>query len=225
MAVDEVLLGTAVSDGLATFRWYRWSEPTVSLGYFQNAAVMAADPSLADLPQVRRMTGGGAILHDREWTYSFAVPARQELFRHPEEAYDLVHAAILAVLNRFGCRAEPRGETVLQTHEPVLCFSRRDAHDVVWNGYKILGSAQRRRKGALLQHGSLLLEASERTPRHRGLYDLGFQEKLSLDDLRQAPESLARTLIPGALTLEETQQVRRRAESMDKSAFLRSNVL
>ncbi len=206
MAVDAVLLETAVRDGLATFRWYRWSEPTVSLGYFQDAAEIAADPSLADLPLVRRLTGGGAILHDREWTYSFAAPARQELFRHPEEAYDLVHAAILGVLAKFGCRAEPRGETVRQTSEPALCFSRRDAHDVVWKGHKILGSAQRRRKGALLQHGSLLLEASERTPRHQGLYDLGFHQRLSLDDLRQAPEALTQTLVPGALTREETQQ-------------------
>lgn len=207
MAVDEVLLDTAATDGQATFRWYRWSEPAVSLGYFQDPAEIQAIAELAGLPRVRRLSGGGAILHDREWTYSFAVPPHQPLFHHPEALYDLVHEAMISVLQQLGCSAEARGTTTKQLPEPLLCFSRRDAHDVVWQGAKILGSAQRRRRGAVLQHGSLLLRHSEFTPEHPGLSDLGFGAAISVADLRRVPEQFVEALSPGELTPREVLQV------------------
>jgi lipoate-protein ligase A len=191
MAVDAALLETAIRDSIATFRWYRWSEPTLSLGYFQNEEELAHDSRWSTLPKVRRLTGGGAILHHHEWTYSFAVPAQQPLFRHPEELYDLVHQAIIDLLNRLGGSAGLRGETARQPPEPWLCFSRRDAHDVVWRGHKILGSAQRRRKGAVLQHGSLLERASSLTPEHLGVMDLDLPMPLTLEDLTCVPNCFA----------------------------------
>ena len=66
MAVDEVLLETAISANLATLRWYQWEEATVSLGYFQKSADLSNDPVLSRLPVVRRLSGGGAIIHDDE---------------------------------------------------------------------------------------------------------------------------------------------------------------
>lgn len=195
MAVDESLLDLAVRESVATFRWYRWAEPTLSLGYFQHEADVAADPRWNGLPTVRRLSGGGAILHHHEWTYSFAVPARQPLFRQPEELYDLVHRAIIDILNQRGGESGLRGETQLLPAEPWLCFSRRDAHDVVWRGHKILGSAQRRRKGAVLQHGSLLERASPLTPEHPGALDLGLANPLATDDLQAVPSALAEKLI------------------------------
>ncbi|MCC7425164.1 MAG: hypothetical protein IT428_33255, partial [Planctomycetaceae bacterium] len=74
MAIDEALLETAVDAEQCTLRFYRWSEPTVSLGYFQKPEEAAADPLLAGLPIVPRLSGGGAILHHHEWTYSIALP-------------------------------------------------------------------------------------------------------------------------------------------------------
>lgn len=203
MAVDEVLLETAVASGLATFRWYRWAEPTLSLGYFQKVIEISSDPQLASLPRVRRLTGGGAILHDREWTYSLAIPARQSLFQHPDELYDLVHLAMCEVLQGLGYSVGLRGETTKHSPEPTLCFSRRDAHDVVFQGFKILGSAQRRRKGAILQHGSLLLERSRMAPEHPGLYNLGETAEISLENLRQVPEKLAIELLLDEISPDE----------------------
>ncbi|MFO0918301.1 MAG: hypothetical protein U0872_08305 [Planctomycetaceae bacterium] len=140
------------------------------------------------------MTGETPILHDREWTYSVTVPAGRDLYRHPEELYDLVHDAIISVLGGTESGLRRRGETTRSIEEPPLCFSRRDSHDVVVGDYKVLGSAQRRRKGAILQHGSLLLRASSLTPEHRGLEDLPpFHRPPVLEELRRVPERLAGT--------------------------------
>ena len=209
MAVDAVLLETAVSEGLATFRWYRWAQPTLSLGYFQRREELAVATTLQHLPWVRRLTGGGAILHDQEWTYSVTVPAGQDLYRHPEELYDLVHDAIISVLGGTESGLCRRGETMKSIEEPPLCFSRRDSHDVVLGDNKVLGSAQRRRKGAILQHGSLLLRASSLTPEHRGLEDLPpFRRPPALEELRRVPEWLASQVSEGPLASGEIARAR-----------------
>lgn len=203
MSVDQTLLNAAATDGIATFRWYRWSEPTLSLGYFQEATEIDADPRWRGVPRVRRLTGGGAILHHHEWTYSIAVPPRQQLFRHPEELYDLVHAAIIAMLAARGVSLKLRGTTEKQSPEPMLCFSRRDSHDVVRDQHKILGSAQRRRRGAILQHGSLLLKASPLTPSQLGLHDLGLAGELAADDLKDVVKHVSQQVEIGALSATE----------------------
>src|SRR4051812_16012691 len=74
MAADEVMLEAAVA-GTASFRTYGWTAVTLSLGYFQPAAVRLADPLLASLPFVRRASGGATLVHDREVTYALALPA------------------------------------------------------------------------------------------------------------------------------------------------------
>ena len=74
MAVDEALLETAASLGVPTLRFYQWQEPTMSLGYFQEYADRLRHAASAGCPTVRRASGGGAIMHDRELTYSLAVP-------------------------------------------------------------------------------------------------------------------------------------------------------
>ena len=74
MALDEALLESAAERGSATLRFYRWSEPTLSLGYFQDYAERDSHAASRNCALVRRQTGGGAILHDRELTYSLAIP-------------------------------------------------------------------------------------------------------------------------------------------------------
>lgn len=181
MAVDEALLETAIESRVATLRFYQWSEPTVSLGYFQKMDSFLAESALAHLPVVRRLSGGGAILHDDELTYSIALPATQSLFRQPHELYSIVHGAICDVLRSVGFPVTFRGQNVKQQIEPTLCFLRQDEHDVTLNGIKVLGSAQRRRRGAILQHGSLILRASSQAPQLPGLEDL---------NLTKVPEKL-----------------------------------
>lgn len=177
MAVDEALLESAIAGGPATLRFYYWEEPTLSLGYFQSTAERGQHAASASCPLVRRSSGGGAILHDHELTYSISVPvsgARDSAVAN--DLYDAVHGSLVDVLGEFDMRAElfgsGDGECVASDRrgsEPFLCFQRRACGDVVCSGAKICGSAQRRRRGALLQHGSVLLRRSDFAPELPGL--------------------------------------------------------
>src|SRR4051812_39191932 len=122
MAVDEALLETAAATGLATLRFYQWSEPTLSLGYFQNIDQRAHHAPSADCPVVRRSSGGGAIVHDRELTYSLAVPEILPSHSRASELYEKCHSAFIAALNDFGVTA-----TLYRDARP--CFPPTNSRD------------------------------------------------------------------------------------------------
>ena len=172
MAIDECLLEGALNAGLATVRVYGWAEATVSLGYFQSADEAAQSERFKGLATVRRLSGGGAILHHHEVTYSIALPSQHPLAHQPSELYRLAHAGILDVLSGYGVEARMRDSDHSQAAEPFLCFSRGDRNDIVLGTQKIVGSAQRRRRGAVLQHGSLMLRHSPFAAELPGLLDL-----------------------------------------------------
>jgi lipoate-protein ligase A len=208
MAVDEALLDAAAESGQPVVRWYAWSEPTVSLGYFQSADEFASDPTLGKLPRVRRLTGGGAILHHHEWTYSCVLPPDQRLVRHPYDLYDRIHETVIAWFrDEHGIVLTQRGQSQRTAAEPALCFLREDSHDVCCVGVKVLGSAQRRRKGALLQHGSLVLRRSELAPQVAGVNDLVSEARLSAADgvslARRLAACVGETVSEGDLTEQE----------------------
>jgi len=176
MAVDEALLESAATDNVCTLRFYGWSEPTLSLGYFQPHADREQHHASRDCPLVRRMSGGGAILHDDELTYSFAAPATFRGSAHAQSLYDAFHQSLVEVLFHWGVQAQlwKQPSELTAEQEPFLCFQRRSVGDVVVadsliGSFKIAGSAQRRRRGAILQHGSLLLRASRVAPELPGL--------------------------------------------------------
>lgn len=169
MATDESLLESAASQEICSLRWYRWKEPTISLGYFQQYDPESVSDLWKDLPTVRRLSGGGAILHHHELTYSFALPATYPLSQSPPELYRIIHQSLIDVLSRHQLDVEFRGISFTAETEPFLCFGRGDERDLVYHGHKILGSAQRRRRGAIVQHGSLLLLTSEYAPQYPGL--------------------------------------------------------
>lgn len=168
MGLDEAILYSTLESEQPTpsIRWYGWDQPTLSLGYFQSKDDIP--PSLASLLTVRRVTGGGAILHDRELTYSIVFPPG----RWPRESFiDLVqdmHAAVAKVLH--GLQWATPGSR--DQAEPFLCFERRHPKDLVLGNHKIVGSAQRKQGGAILQHGSILLAKSEPTPQLQGYREL-----------------------------------------------------
>jgi lipoate-protein ligase A len=171
MAVDEVLLASAIERECLTVRVYQWHEPTVSLGHFQSPSDPVLSERFGALSRVRRLSGGGAILHDREVTYSCAVPRSHPMALNPVRIYDAVHKAIISLLQRHGITAGMRGEAK-QAPEPFLCFGRGDPRDIVIGADKIVGSAQRRRSGAILQHGAILLAASRHAPEFPGIAEL-----------------------------------------------------
>jgi lipoate-protein ligase A len=176
MALDEALLHQAEHDGTATLRFYAWREPTLSLGYFQKHADRTQHLESANCRLVRRASGGGAILHDRELTYSIALPSTHRLAVQAEPLYLATHRSLIAALAELGvvatlCEPISVGERRV-SDEPFLCFERRTFGDVLVGESKIAGSAQRRHRGAVLQHGSVLLAQSEFAPELPGVADL-----------------------------------------------------
>jgi lipoate-protein ligase A len=177
MALDEAILdAVGTGEPRAILRTYGWSVPTLSLGYFQRLAHVQADSRWRDVPMVRRPTGGGAIWHHHEVTYALAVPKEHPLARPSTELYRAVHSAIVGGLVEFGIRAVRHGEVFppadCERSRPLLCFTDRSAEDILVNATKVVGSAQRRREEAVLQHGSVLLARSCQTPELPGLCDV-----------------------------------------------------
>lgn len=163
MARDLAIAGE-VASGTAppTLRFYRWDPPAVSLGRFQDAAAVVDREACRRLgvDLVRRPTGGRAVLHCRELTYSIAVPESHPLIpRDILEAYRLLSRGILDAFRRLGIPAglapgtERGGGPV-----PGSCFDTASAYEVRVAGKKVVGSAQLRQDGVLLQHGAILLE-------------------------------------------------------------------
>jgi lipoyl(octanoyl) transferase len=200
MAMDEALLDAVANDpSMAVVRTYEWSIPTLSLGYFQRMEDVAADPRWASVPIVRRPTGGGALWHDLEVTYAVVIPGTHPASRPSRLLYQIVHEAIAERLRSFGIPAARRGggsEEMAGGNRPFLCFTDRDEQDIVLRNTKVVGSAQRRRGGAVLQHGSLLLGRSRMTPELLGLNDLA----LSFSDSTNWGELVA-TLLSEALRI------------------------
>lgn len=174
MSVDQALLESVSEGGGATLRIYRWQPATISLGYFQRYEQRRGhEPSLR-CPAVRRSTGGGAIVHDYELTYSLILPSSNQWALEHKRLFETVHQCIIECLTAVqlvGC-AVNEATTGAKPSDPFLCFQRRAKGDVTVGDYKVIGSAQRRTRGALLQHGSILIERSEYAPELPGLVDL-----------------------------------------------------
>jgi lipoate-protein ligase A len=170
MAADEVLLEHVAATGRPALRLYTWDPPTLSLGYFQPVAGRLADPRLAALPVVRRPTGGGAIVHHHELTYGLALPTGP-LQRGVHWACRM-HDVIRAALGSYAVPAAACAGGQETGRGAFLCFQHQTPGDVLLAAHKVVGSAQRRRAGALLQHGSILLAASPHAPHLSGVREL-----------------------------------------------------
>ena len=164
MAADEAMLLSAES-GIASLRFYGWSSATLSLGYFQPTAARLADPLLAGLPWVRRSTGGATLVHDHELTYAIALPPNMA----GESWMPKMHAVLVAGLATLGVHVELVRQAAKSGN--VLCFQQQTVGDVLSEGSKVVGSAQRRHRRCLLQHGAILLRQSRFTPDLPGLFE------------------------------------------------------
>jgi lipoate-protein ligase A len=167
MATDEALL-KAATGGVACLRFYGWSQPTLSLGYFQKESIRRGDPLWEALPFVRRPTGGETLVHHHELTYALILPAG---FGLPHGAWPgRMHQIIAQALAAFGITAR-LVKTTAASQGP-LCFHHFTAGDLLIGASKVAGSAQRRRHGALLQHGGILLARSPHAPSLPGICEL-----------------------------------------------------
>jgi lipoate-protein ligase A len=192
MAADEVLL-EAASQGKASLRCYGWSVPTLSLGYFQAAAARSSDPCFVELPWVRRATGGEALVHHFEITYALALPSGLPWQKHGDSWICRMHGIIRAALSSLGVPRQGCGETEEKRLGDFLCYLHHTPGDVLLDGHKVVGSAQRKRHGALLQHGGILLATSPFTPALPGINDL-------------CGAQLTNTLVREAVTAEFVRQ-------------------
>ncbi len=164
MAVDVALAETAAARGAIAIRLYRWSPPCLSLGRNQPAARRYDRERLAAqwIDVVRRPSGGGAVYHDDELTYSISLPARA--LGGPRVTFRTVHAAITHGLRALGLPVEPwRGARRRRALSSAPCFAQAAEGELVVEGRKLVGSAQVRIGPALLQHGSILL-GGDQTP-------------------------------------------------------------
>ncbi len=168
MAADEVLLESAVV-GTASLRFYGWSEASLSLGYFQPAAARLAHPSIADLPFVRRPTGGQNLVHHHELTYALALPTGLP-WQGAESWLCRMHQVIADAFHSLGVSL-----TFVEKEQrdpgAILCFRQWSAADLLCGQAKVVGSAQRKHRQALLQHGGILLAASPHAPSLSGIQE------------------------------------------------------
>lgn len=167
MAVDAALMESVRAGGAPALRFYRWDPPCLSLGRNQPAAGRYDLDALraAGVDVVRRPTGGRAVLHDRELTYSVAVA--EGALGGPRESYAAVNRALVAGLRRLGVAAALQPGTGRRAAVPSTapCFREPAEGEVVVAGRKLVGSAQWREGGVALQHGSLLLDGDQREVR------------------------------------------------------------
>ena len=175
MSVDQALLTAADDVGQITLRWYRCQEPTLSLGYFQKADDRDQHISSQSCPLVRRASGGGAILHDQELTYSLCIPSKSRWSKKNSQLYSMFHEAIIKALGRRNINAALYADDDTNSvgeKNAFLCFQRRTSGDIVVADQKVVGSAQRRLKNAVLQHGSILITKSNSAPELSGIENL-----------------------------------------------------
>lgn len=162
MAIDQALLESAA---VPSIRFYRWPSPALSFGYFGKFADVASYTRERDL--VRRWTGGGIVFHGDDLTYSIAIPASDAAFSESSiSIYEGIHRALCCALAETGQRAVvagvgdpgPRNAPIRRagiTDASYNCFAHSVCADVLIDGRKVAGAAQRRTRSGLLQQGSI----------------------------------------------------------------------
>jgi lipoate-protein ligase A len=168
MAIDEAIL-TAHSEEKSppTVRFYGWNPATLSIGYFQKAQEVDMEAVASEgIGFVRRPTGGRAVLHDRELTYSIIVSETYPgIPRNVTDAYRVLSEGLLQGFRGLGLNAEmvqlaseEEKEKYASVAGSSACFDSPSWYELVVEGRKIAGSAQVRQKDVVLQHGSILLD-------------------------------------------------------------------
>ncbi|MGD1019142.1 MAG: hypothetical protein ABSA12_07465 [Verrucomicrobiia bacterium] len=169
MALDEALLHTAAKRGRPLLRVYAWEKPSVSFGYFLKFPAPLAERH----DVVRRLTGGGVVYHVEDTTYTVVVPPAHALYAmKTADAYCALHKAVAAA---FESRPMLHEAMIQSPQGQYECFQKPVHGDVVADGRKLAGGAQRRTKSGLLHQGSIAKKLSASQIKH------GFQEALGIE--------------------------------------------
>jgi len=168
MAIDEAIMNAvAEEEAPPTLRFYGWQPATLSIGYFQKAEdeVDLAAVEASGIGFVRRPTGGRAVLHDQELTYSMILPeSYPDMPKSVTESYRVLSTGLLYGFRRLGLQADmvtladEADKAKYATMGSAACFDSPSWYELVVEGRKVAGSAQMRQRGVILQHGSILLD-------------------------------------------------------------------
>jgi len=181
MAVDEAIAIAVREDKFpSTIRFYTWNPPCISIGYFQEP-----DDTMNGFI-VRRITGGRAVFHGSDLSYSVVSRTDNTLFpKNINGTYSVIANALTTGLRHLGINPDPAGElkrrkdSSTKYHKARLCFNTAIRHEITIRGQKLIGSAQRRWSDIFLQHGSILINGSTK---ENGPASISLQEVL-----KQAP--------------------------------------
>ncbi|MHC4139082.1 MAG: lipoate--protein ligase family protein [Planctomycetota bacterium] len=174
MAIDEVLLSSRVP----VLRFYQWEPCAVSIGRYQDMNEIDLEYCTENrIDVVRRITGGKAVLHEKELTYTFIIDKKM-MPRSIIKSYKIISSAIIQGLRILGLNPGMNRSKIKNRDNPV-CFREPSFNELTINRKKFVGSAQVRKKGKLLQHGSILTGID--TEKHSSC----FKEKPEADDLRK----------------------------------------
>lgn len=202
MAIDELLLEKSSPDDKPILRIYGWNTPSVSIGYVQS---IGAAPSTG-YTIVRRPTGGGVVYHDRDLTYTVVVPAGHHINKLDRlESYHVLHHAVLEALEALGHKDAKLSPDEMPPVDRLTmqCFTTPTRYDVMSDGRKFSGSAQRRTKKGILHQGSISLDASggDKNLLTKTIIS-GFMKVLMLDFISFIPDP---ALLAEASALAETK--------------------
>ncbi len=161
MAFDEATLQRASQDNVATLRFFDWDRPAITIGYAIDApaSLFLGECERRGVPVVRRVTGGGMVVHGSDLTYAITFPRRAIA---PDEGlietYRTINRAFAKALQRFGVESALLENAAASGRPAGACFARPTRYDLVVGDRKLVGNAQRRRGQWLLNHGSMLLD-------------------------------------------------------------------
>jgi lipoate-protein ligase A len=223
LACDEALLRSG--DVRPVLRLYAWDPPALSLGYFQPAEPFVSLARQAGALLVRRPTGGGAIHHDREFTFCLvATPGRDGYPLDIVTAYEQVHRSLQHALDGLGARLHFRGEGAPLSVSPraaSLCFEDTTSMDLLDEvGRKVVGSAQRRSVGRVLHHGSIPLQVPSLTP-EAGSLERAAGRVISWEEVADAVQTSLEQRIFGAAATPDTlsHEERQSAEQLARERY------
>ena len=232
MAIDESLL----SSKLPVLRFYHWKPATLSLGYFQDTNKINKHHCKKNkIHIVRRLTGGNAVLHDKELTYSFIIDEKH-MPKGTIESYGEICAGLMRGLELLGLEPEVNLE-VKKQHKTAVCFHDPSYYEVLVKKRKIIGSAQKRHKGKLLQHGSILLDMDH--DKYAGCFhnfssnslrdrvttiNNELEKKVNYDKVKKAmingfKEAMDIDFIQSKLTFDETKQAEKLRSKYESNGF------
>lgn len=172
MAVDEaILLSHSREKTPPTLRFYTWIPPGISIGYFQKISEKEKNTwDKLNIPFVRRLSGGRAVYHNNDLTYSFIIREEYNLLpKNISESCEIIGRCLYQGLRSFGLSEKfleinyrkklvrRGGNTEYRTQNTENCFKLLSQGEILFDKRKLIGSAQVRKKGAILQHGSILV--------------------------------------------------------------------